>query len=81
MGSEMCIRDRRGAGGAPAAARGAGAGALGDGGDGGDQRGGAIVAVSYTPLTLPPSDLVEISVVAVSLKKKRRRKKKKKSSI
>ena len=29
------------------------------------------LAVSYTHLTLPPSDLVEISVVAVSLKKKR----------
>ena len=28
-------------------------------------------AVSYTHLTLPTSDLVEISVVAVSLKKKR----------
>ena len=27
-------------------------------------------AVSYTHLTLPTSDLVEISVVAVSLKKK-----------
>mgnify|MGYP003381651305 CR=1 FL=1 len=29
------------------------------------------VAVSYTHLTLPTSDLVEISVVAVSLKKKK----------
>ena len=28
------------------------------------------MAVSYTHLTLPTSDLVEISVVAVSLKKK-----------
>ena len=34
-------------------------------------------AVSYTHLTLPTSDLVQISVVAVSLKKKIKKKKKK----
>ena len=33
--------------------------------------------VSYTPLTLPTSDLGQISVVAVSIKKKKRKKKKK----
>ena len=38
--------------------------------DGSDQ----IVAVSYTHLTLPTSDLVQISVVAVSLKKKKKEK-------
>ena len=30
-----------------------------------------VMAVSYTHLTLPTSDLVQISVVAVSLKKKK----------
>ena len=34
-----------------------------------------VYAVSYTHLTLPTSDLVEISVVAVSLKKKSKNKK------
>ena len=32
-----------------------------------------VMAVSYTHLTLPTSDLVQISVVAVSLKKKKRK--------
>ena len=32
--------------------------------------GHSVMSVSYTHLTLPTSDLVEISVVAVSLKKK-----------
>ena len=31
-----------------------------------------VIAVSYTHLTLPTGDLVEISVVAVSLKKKKK---------
>ena len=43
-------------------------------GKGGLQSGGldGLDAVSYTHLTLPTSDLVEISVVAVSLNKKTR---------
>ena len=32
-----------------------------------------VTSVSYTHLTLPPSDLVEISVVAVSFKKKKKK--------
>ena len=41
------------------------------GDDGGGRRGkGHLEAVSYTHLTLPTSDLVQISVVAGSLKKK-----------
>ena len=35
-----------------------------------ERAGDAVGPVSYTHLTLPTSDLVEISVVAVSLKKK-----------
>ena len=38
-------------------------------------------AVSYTHLTLPTSDLVEVSVVAVSFKKKKKNKKKKESAV
>ena len=38
-------------------------------------------AVSYTHLTLPTSDLVQISVVAVSLKKKKEKYKKKKEEF
>eukprot|EP00831_Metopus_contortus_P058452 TRINITY_DN505_c0_g1_i2.p3 TRINITY_DN505_c0_g1~~TRINITY_DN505_c0_g1_i2.p3 ORF type:complete len:110 (-),score=13.08 TRINITY_DN505_c0_g1_i2:37-366(-) len=40
-----------------------------------------IISVSYTHLTLPTILLVQISVVAVSLKKKKKKKKKKKENI
>ncbi len=40
-----------------------------------------LAPVSYTHLTLPTSDLAQISVVAVSLKKKNKTHKKKKKNI
>ena len=73
----MCIRDSHGshAGGGQVgvAAQQVLAGATGQLGGSGCGR----EAVSYTPLTLPPSGLVEISVVAVALKKKKNKYQKK----